>query len=298
MNSSADVTRRLAVGAVLLCAILNSFGGALLRSLDGANSWQVVTYRSGAVGLGMLILLCARERSRVGAVMRHGIGWSLLGGAFIAMANALFILSLNYTGVANTLFILSGVPFFTAVLARLVLKERLQRVTLAAMCVAFLGMAIIVKDGLAHGTLLGNLLALGCGLAFSCYVVVLRLRREADMFPTLVIGGLLAAGCAAVMAGFELAVSVFDLTVCLLWGGVLSVATQLLFWFGARHVAGAELTLLVMIEFILGPTWVWLLFGERASTTTLVGGALVLLAVAARAVAGARPTRLTLAPRR
>lgn len=287
-------TYRLAAGAVMIGATLNSFGGLLLRTLEEAGPWQVVCYRSGAVGIVMLGLLVYRSR---GGFLRALIGasrWTLLGGVLLASANTFLILALDNTTVANALFILSGVPFFTALLARVLLKERLHRVTMLSMAVAVVGMTIIVHEGLASAQVLGNVFAMLCGLSFSCFVVLLRSRRATDMLPTLVLGGFIACVVAGVAAGGSLRVPLGDALVCIAWGGGLNVVSQMLFWRSARHVPSAELTLLTMTEFVLGPLWVWLGVGERASTQTLVGGTLVMVAVAVRAFAGAsvrRPTR-------
>ena len=194
------------------------------------------------------------------------------------------------------MFILSGVPFITAVLARVLLKERLRRVTLVAMCVAFAGMTIIVGEGLASGRVAGNVFAVLCGVSFSCFVVMLRSRHRPDMLPTLMLGGIMASVVAAFASGPALAVPFREGLVCIAWGGGLNVIAQLLFWVSARYVPGAELTLLGMAEFVLGPLWVWLAFGEGAADETLLGGTLVMAAVVGRAFADAGARRITPAP--
>ena len=61
-----------------------------------------------------------------------------------------------------------------------------------------------------------------------------------------------------------------------------------LFTFGSRVVPAAELALLSMTEVLLGPFWVWLFLGEGASVYTLVGGAILLSAIAGNALSGLR----------
>ena len=117
---------------------------------------------------------------------------------------------------------------------------------------------------------------------------MIRLNRHADLLPTLILGGALAAAGGAIGSGLSLQVTPWDLGICLLWGAVIGLLSQLLFARGARHVAGAESALIVLLEFILGPIWVWLAFDEQASPATLMGGALVMLAVAGRAISRIR----------
>ncbi|NDA13623.1 MAG: hypothetical protein EBZ14_00040 [Gammaproteobacteria bacterium] len=76
-----------------------------------------------------------------------------------------------------------------------------------------------------------------------------------------------------------------DGLLCLFWGGGIVTVVHFLFIQGSRHVPGAEIMLITLIEFILGPMWVWVGFGERPSMLALLGGGLVLTAVAGRAIA-------------
>ena len=75
-----------------------------------------------------------------------------------------------------------------------------------------------------------------------------------------------------------------DLVLCVLWGGVLSGFTSVCFIVASRHLAAAELTLFMLLEFALGPVWVWLFVNEIPSRWTLLGGSLVVAAVITRAL--------------
>ena len=90
------------------------------------------------------------------------------------------------------------------------------------------------------------------------------------------------------MSGGALAVPLRDAALLFLWGALLSGTVHVIFTWGSRHVPGAELTLLILIEFILSPMWVWLFVDERPSLATLIGGALVLASVASRAIGSFR----------
>ena len=110
-----------------------------------------------------------------------------------------------------------------------------------------------------------------------------------DMLPAIGIGALIATLTAALMVGGDFAVPLGDLVLCIVWGGAVSCTAHFLLIFGSRHMLGAELTLLVLVEFILGPIWVWLFVNEVPSVLTLTGGVIVLSAVAGRALTGMRP---------
>ena len=158
------------------------------------------------------------------------------------------------------------------------------------MLVAGVGIALMVGDGVTHGNGFGNLMALLAMVCFSAFVVVLRRGRATNMLPVVIFSWLASFTIGAGMAGGDLMVPLSDALVVLFWGGIVSSVVYVLFTFGSRHVLGAEVTLLVQIEFVLGPIWVWLFVGEIPSRLTLVGGLIVLIAVTVRGLAMTKRT--------
>ncbi len=272
---------------VLLIAVVNSVSGVMVRSVEQATDLQIVFYRSASLFIALSLIFLVQHRGGTLRALRRSAGWSLLGGLFLGGASTCLVVSMTNTTIANTTFVLSAIPFLTACLAWLFLGEAVRAGTWAAMALALLGIAIMVGDGIAVGTLFGNVMALASASLFSCFVVVLRRGRANDMLPATIIGSLTAALLSGVLSGGALSITSDDLMVCVFWGGLSSVI-HALFVFASRHVQGAELTLLILIEFVLAPVWVWLLFGEIPTALTLVGGALVLGAVGGRALAGMR----------
>ena len=108
------------------------------------------------------------------------------------------------------------------------------------------------------------------------------------MLPVVILGTSLGGLNAAFMSGWALSISFHDAALLFVWGALLSGTVHAIFTWSSRHVPGAELTLLILIEFILSPMWVWLLADEQPSPATLVGGALVIASVASRALGSFR----------
>lgn len=282
--AAAAPRRGLAMGLMVVGSVAISFGGLVVRSIEGAEPWQIIFYRAvalvGAIGLILAMRYGRRTLSQVMSIGRVGV----LGGAMLAVAQVTFLQSVVHTTVANTLFIVSAIPFFTAGLAWIFLREGLRRETLLAMVFAAAGVLVMVAEGFGAGSMFGNLMALTTALAFSGFAVVVRRRRDIDMLPTILVSGTLVGLTALAVQGMDLAVSWHDVALCLLWGGVLSGLANGLFIVAARHLVAAEVTLFMLLEFALGPVWVWLFVAEVPSGWTLLGGALVMTAVAARAV--------------
>ena len=279
---------RTALFLVIASAVANSANGLIVRSLESADAWQIVFYRSWFLAGALAAVFAVQSGGRLRAALRDLRPWMVLGSVFIAAVNTLFILSITHTPVANTMFLLSGAPFFAALLGRIALGERVARGVWAAMCVALVGMAVMLWDGLGAGTLFGNSLALLAAFCFGAFAVVLRKGRGINMLPIVVFGAVLGGMNSALMCDGAFAIPLRDAALLFVWGALLSGTVHVIFTWGSRHVPGAELTLLILIEFILSPMWVWLAIDERPSLATLIGGTLVLASVASRALASFR----------
>ncbi len=278
---------------VLLSGAGMSLSGLFIRSIEAADEWQILFYRSIGIVAALLVFIAIRNRGAVWPAFRKA-GWNgVLAGLCLAFGFICFIFSITHTTVANTLFLLAAAPFITAVLGRVVLGERVRRATWIAMAMAVTGVAIMVSDGLAGGGLFGDLTALGAATALAGFSVALRRGRGVDMLPAVCHAGVftwIAAGAMSLIGG-GLAVTGPDLAVCLVYGMVAISVSLMLFTMGSRWVPAAELTLLSLSEVVLGPLWVWLVFAETPSGLTLAGGGVLLVAITGHALGGMRRRR-------
>ena len=269
---------------MVLSSVVISFGGLIIRSMEAALPWQINFHRSvalfGVVAVFILLRYRRRAFSYVGGIGALGC----LAGVLLGVAGMTFLQALTRTTVANTLFILGAIPFFAAALARVLLKEKLTRATLLTMLAAAAGLSVMVFEGVAIGVGAGNFFALATALLFALYVVILRGGRRREMLPTLLISATTIIVVSFAIQYDDLAISTHDLVLSFIWGGVLSGFAHWLFIYASRHLAAAEVTLFMLLEFALGPLWVWLVVDERPSAWTIVGGVMIIFAVAVRAV--------------
>lgn len=281
---AVDSRHGYAILLMVLGSTAISFGGLVQRSIEVASPWQINVYRS----LGMIVAIGAivaiQNRGRFVATLMSVGRYGLLAGVLLAGAGVSFIQAFTHTTIANALFIIGAIPFFAALLARLFLGERLRRATLVTMLFAASGLLLMVVNGITIGSGFGNLMALVTALSFAGYAVVVRYRRQVEMLPALLIGSLLIIAVSLPVTGGELALPMNDILLCLFWGGCLSGFVNWTFIIASRHLATAELTLLMLIEFALGPVWVWLFIDEVPHRWTLIGGGVIILSVAARAI--------------
>lgn len=280
---NADM-RKLAILLMIASSVVISFSGLIVRILE-VGPLVMNFYRGMFLMCAVMVLLVVRYRGAT-IVRVISVGWSgIIAGIMLAAAAITFLQSLTHTTVANTLFVLAAIPFVTAGLAWIFLKERPNSATLVTMVIAFAGIVIMIGEGFTIGAAYGNVMALLTTLSFSIYAVLVRRNRQVDMLPAILISTLIIMVVVALMRQGELEISRQDLWLCLLWGGVMSGFTSACFIVASRHIVAAELTIFMLLEFALGPVWVWLFVNESPSRWTLVGGALVICAVLGRSFA-------------
>jgi drug/metabolite transporter (DMT)-like permease len=179
-------------------------------------------------------------------------------------------------------------------LGRVILRERVQQRTWIAMALALAGVAVMV-GGAGHGKLLGNAFALGTSVAFAVSVVVMRRHASISMLPATALSQVLVVAIVAPLARWD-TIRLRALPLLAAFGLVPMAGGLALFTIAARLVPVADLTLLLMLEVVLGPLWVWLALAQRPSATTLIGGCGVLAAVSLQTRAAPDPVAALNAP--
>lgn len=272
---------------VLGAALFWSTGGLLFRHIQGVEDWTINFWRAVFLVAALLAVLAVMERGRVfGAFGRAG--WrGLASGICFGVMMTGFMLALARTSVANVMMLMASAPFFAALLAWAVLGERPHAAVWIAMLAAAGGIALMVAGDLGRGALAGNLLALVIALAAAANIVVLRRARDVNMIPAIAIGGIAAALVSLPFANHA-GVAGANLVLIFVLGVVQLGAGAILYIFGARHLPAAEVTLIAMLESVLAPLWVWLILDEAPTLHVLIGGGMVLAAVAALTLYAAR----------
>ncbi|MEM9043119.1 MAG: DMT family transporter [Pseudomonadota bacterium] len=269
---------------MVISSIGISFGGLILRNMEDADVWQINFYRSLALVVTVLLIMMFRYKRETARRITQIGKPGLVAGALLAGAGVAFLQAITNTTVANTLFTLSAIPFISAALAWLFLRESIQRPTLLTMIAAAAGVTVMMVEGVGTGSLYGNAMALVAALSFSSYAIIVRQNRAIDMLPALMISGALIILVVGILRWDDLAISTHDLLLCLLLGGGLSGLANALFIAASRHLVAAELTLFMLLEFALGPIWVWIFINEVPTEWTILGGSIVILAVILRAL--------------
>jgi|TARA_B100001964_G_scaffold76589_1_gene86779 drug/metabolite transporter (DMT)-like permease len=294
MISTAN--RRIGIPLVLLAGIFWSTSGILYRLIQEATPWHVLLYRSVALLLALSLWLGFRYRSQLRITLsRAGIP-ALAGGLCLGTAFAGYILALEYTMVANAMFLLASAPFFSALAGRILLGERIALYMWAAMAIAAMGIGIMAGEELSLGKGLGEGFALLAAVGFAGLTISLRIRPGTDKLITIFVAVIVATIYGLVgliLSGWHFTVPWVDFLNCLCMGWFQIGLGFALFTAGAKHLQAVEMTLLSMTEVIAGPIIVWVGIGEIPSGASLIGGTLILAAITLMALMGARASGRT-----
>ena len=279
-----NLNKRAAVFLILCSSILISFNGLTIRSLDTTDALLINIYRSVALVFTVSLFSILKTKTPFAKQIRS-IGWpGVWGGTLLGSANIFFLQAITNTSVANALFTISAIPFITALLAYIFLKEKLQTTTMLTMVFASVGIYIMFSNGVSNGQMYGNIMALLTALVFSSFAIIARKYRAIDMIPTLILAGIISGLIGFFMRFDNLGISLNDLFLCFLLGGILSGMANCGFVIASRHLVAAEVTLYMFIEFALGPLWVWIFANETISEASLVGGLIIMASVLTKTI--------------
>ena len=288
---SPRISYLVGVVLVLMSGVFWSSMGLGIRLIEQANVWQILFYRSIALACFLFCIITLRSGFRPLAAIRSAGIAGAIGGVGLVFAFSGGIYAIQTTTVANAMFLFAAAPFLAAVAGWVILREQVRHATWVAMLFAIIGIAIMVINGFAAGKLVGNLSALLSATGFAVFTVALRWGKLEDMLPAVFLAGVFAIITGALVCefnGYGFALPRNDIAISVSMG-VFQVGMGLVIYtIGSRVVPAAELALLSMTEVLLGPLWVWIFIGETVSFYTLLGGAVLLLAIAGNALSGLR----------
>jgi drug/metabolite transporter (DMT)-like permease len=285
MDRHQAAERRRGRVYVALAALAWSSAGFLQRELSVPVATQAAGRALFAV-VGLLGYVALAERRGVVRAFRAIGVPGLAVAAFMAVSSGAFIVALNYASVANVLFMQALAPILAAVAAT-ALGEPVERRTWVAMAGAVAGVTVMV-GGPGHPSALGLGLSLLVSVAFAGVIVLTRHYRDVSMAPATCLSQVIVF---AVAAPFSTTVHIGGQDVgllALLGVGQIGLGLVLL-TIGGRLIPAAEVGLITLLEVVLGPLWVWIFLSEQPGTATVVGGLIVLAAVALQARPEAAP---------
>ncbi|MGE3305515.1 MAG: DMT family transporter [Rhizobiaceae bacterium] len=260
--------------------MITGFGGLILTFdiplilLAKGDTWSVMLVRSIGTFLAALVIWTVwRSFSRNAPSLAPGWTGVAVAGLY-GLTSILFMLALYKTSPANVAFILAFNTVFAALLSWIFLNERPRAVTLVAMAVMLGGVLLIVGDSLGGGSAVGDLLALASSFTVASAITLTRASGR-DMGLTALSGVLLPLVIAAiVVAGHGYRIDVPWWTI--FNGAIVMPLAFYCLATGPRWLSGPEVAMFYLLETVLAPVWVWMIFDETPSRSALIGGVIII----------------------
>jgi len=277
---------KIAIPVVLFAGLIWSFGPLVVRYMNEPNlvTWQYIFARGLTIFLIINLYLFFEEgKNFYKNYFKIGIS-GIIGGTGLGIAMITFIYSITNTSAAITLLCLAAMPFFTALLGFLFLKEKISINVWIAIIIATIGLIIIALGNTEKNSLLGIVFGMTSSIGFSIFSVSLRWKKETPKFTTVAFSGFFCFIVATLfilnnnLPFFSTSHNGFLFSL----HGTLVCMGLILFSIGSKVIPAAELTLLSLTEVIGGIFWVWipiLGINEIPSTNTIIGGFFLFMSI-------------------
>jgi len=277
---------KIAIPVVLLAGLIWSFGPLVVRSMNEPNlvPWQYIFVRGLTIFLIINFYLFFEEgKNFYKNYFKIGIS-GIVGGTGLGIAMITFIYSITNTSAAITLLCLAAMPFFTALLGFLFLKEKVSVNVWASIFIATVGIIIIALGNIEKKSLLGLIFGMTSSIGFSVFSVSLRWKKETPKFTTVAFSGFFCFTVAAIIIynnNMPFLSTSYNSALFSIHGTLVCTGL-ILYSIGSKAIPAAELTLLSLTEVIGGIFWVWipiLGINEIPSTNTIIGGFFLFMSI-------------------
>ena len=298
MTASATTspqTTHIPLGASIMAlgaGVVWSFGAVTARMAKHADAFQYLIWRSVGVVVVMEVMTKMRGQPVLLRKAYTSGRWMMTANFGLLLASLAFVYAVKTTTAANASFLGSITPLVAVVLARVVLAERLSRVTLGALVVALVGLVVTVFGDLHAGNMVGNIAALLASVGFAIYTISVRSDPNADWSPVLPgYAAMMIVLCSAITLanGKTLFPPAKDIALALGHGAVFIVVGTILFNRGSKRVPAVPMTVFAQTEMVFVPLWAFLVLGEAPKAATIVGGAIIFGAVVGKAILDTAP---------
>jgi drug/metabolite transporter (DMT)-like permease len=270
-------------GAVFLCALFWSTGGLCIKLID----WHPIVIAGGRSLIAALFMLAVRFCDSQKRRRKLDLRPLWPAGLAYAATMILFVIANKLTASANAILLQYSAPVWAAALGWLLLKEKLHWEQLGALVLVMGGLVLFFKDGLASGSLAGDLIALVSGIAFGINSVLMRMQRKGSPEDAFMLAHFVTAVFS--IPFFFLSMPAMSPTAAgaMLFLGVFQIGVaSLLFAYGITRITAVQAMLTAMTEPVLNPLWVFLATGEKPALSALAGGGIIVAAVLASSLLG------------
>ena len=276
------MTPKYAPISILFGALCMSFAALLVRLIQNADGFQILFYRGFPQCIMVMIVACLIRRISIKEFFVSIDKTDIYLGLAMCIAFSFYIFALLNTSVASALFILSIAPVFAAVLSWVIIGEIPTKRTWLAIVCAIIGVTVMVGTDLTSGQLIGNLFAMISALSFALMLVMARKSKKSDVLTGNFLGACFAIILATILAytnGDGLVIPAKDMWLSFSLGAfTIGIGIAFVAW-AAPYLPAPNVGVLVLLESVLAPIWVWIFLGLPMKYQEISGGMIILCAV-------------------
>ena len=273
-----DNIRKKALAGLVVASILWSTGGLFIKLI----SWNPIAIAGGRSGIAALVMLIYLRKP-----VRSFEKVKLLGAISYASTVMLFVTANKLTTSANAILLQFTAPVWVLLFSRYILKERIRRYDILAICTVLGGMTMFLVGELGSGNMLGNFLAVMSGIALAGVVVLLKLQKESSPVEMTLLGNIITFVVS--IPFFRGEVPTMRNISSIIFLGVMQLGiSYILYANSIRYVSSIEAILIPVIEPLLNPVWVFIFTGELPGMYALLGGTIVVASVIIREIKAQR----------
>ena len=255
-----------------------SWGGFIIRSFEEASIWQILFLRSFFFLLALTAFLFLTYKKNTLNIIKDSGLPGLLGGFVLSFSFVAFVVAMSNTTVANVVFIISTQTMFLAIFGYFYLKEKVSLIGLTSIFLAMSGIIIMIGDSITSGSLFGNIVALAIPINFAILVMIIRKNTKVDMVPAIFYSGIFSLIYGLILTE-SFVFTRHDLFMGFLLGVPQLAVSFICITIGSRTVESATVGLLMLMETLCAPIWVWLFLNEIPPISVFLGGTVIILAL-------------------
>ena len=272
MNKSAEWLLWSLFGVIILSP------DSLLIRLSNLSDISLIFYRSYLPAITLLLfILWFYKKNTLNAFLLIGIP-GIIYALFYAITHICFVYSIQYTSVANTLVIIASAPIFSALLSIIFLNEKPSLLTWLIIFISFFSMLIIGWGSYSTTGIFGDIMALIVAIAMGSGGVLVRFFKKIDLVPACFVGCIIA-GFYALPFEIEFNLTSFQILYLSLMCLIMLPIPFIIMTIAPKYTPAYQVSLVFLLESVLGTAWVWLIISEVPSLNTIIGGLLLLSSV-------------------
>ncbi|ADG91926.1 protein of unknown function DUF6 transmembrane [Arcobacter nitrofigilis DSM 7299] len=265
-----------------LGVLLMSFESLFIK-LTSISPFTFSFYLGIFMFISMLLLLIIKQRDIIREITKTSFYIFLSCSLLMGSANIFFIWAIKSTTAANVVLIIGTGALFTSFFSYLFYKEKIRINVLIASFFMILGLLIIFNDKIGLGSLKGNILALLCTMTFSLSFVLMSKYTRINRIAMTAMTGISLA-IIAYFVSDTISIDFYNLFVVGVMGLIITPFSRVLIFTGTKFINASEVSLLMIIETVMGPIWVWMVLNEVPSSYTFIGGSIILLTLIANSM--------------